>query len=686
MRTFSFEAAEEFVKDRLEDFLQQRGINTRRAFRCLNPAHEDRRPSMSINRNAGDGHPRAHCFSCGANYSTFDIIANDYGLSDNKDIFAKAYELFNIQLENTITPAAPSMSARAPKQALDKLRQEASAAPDFTRAATEAAAALLNSPKALDYLENKRGLARETIEAYKLGYCAEGYNSFLQDYEEYQSKSQKAQLYRLFIPFWSEGGKCEYFIAEIANRDPVDKYNPKYRNVKGLPIPIFNERRIGAAPAVFVCEGIYDALSVETAGGAAIALLGLGYNKFLDKVKASSPDCVFVLCLDNDVPGKERAQELSAELEAIGAACLTAQLPDDYKDANEFLTKDRAAFAEFIGEYVQKADDIKNKDRNEYLRTSAKFALSEFWEKVDSKRDPIPTGLKPLDDILDGGLFPGLYVIGAVSSLGKTTLALQIADNIAETGEDVLIFSLEQGKCELFAKSFSRITYQQHRQFAKTALDFLRGAAFNEDETNNKRVFETLNKYNEFAEHIYIHEGAGLVGVNKIRAEVAKHVKFTQKKPIIVVDYLQILAPIGGEYASDKQNVDRNITELKRLSRDYDITILAISSFNRENYTAPVGLGSFKESGMIEYSSDVLIGLQFEGMDYRQGERDIDRAQRVRETLSEQLEAGRAGASQRIEVKILKNRNGAKGSAALDFCPKFNCFTAKTEIGEMGKI
>ena len=44
--------------------------------------------------------------------------------------------------------------------------------------------------------------------------------------------------------------------------------------------------------------------------------------------------------------------------------------------------------------------------------------------------------------------------------------------------------------------------------------------------------------------------------------------------------------------------------------------IVGISSFNRENYTAPVNLSSFKESGSIEYSSDVLIGLQYDGMDY----------------------------------------------------------------------
>ena len=77
-----------------------------------------------------------------------------------------------------------------------------------------------------------------------------------------------------------------------------------------------------------------------------------------------------------------------------------------------------------------------------------------------SKDTPvISTGFEILDDKLDGGLYPGLYVIGAISSLGKTTLVLQIADQIAKAGQDVLFFSLEMARNELMAKSISRQTY-----------------------------------------------------------------------------------------------------------------------------------------------------------------------------------------------------------------------------------
>ena len=78
---------------------------------------------------------------------------------------------------------------------------------------------------------------------------------------------------------------------------------------------------------------------------------------------------------------------------------------------------------------------------------------------ADSINTPyIPTGFKNFDSILDGGLYEGVYILGAIPSLGKTTLALQIADQIAEAGEDVLIFSLEMARRELMAKSISRLT------------------------------------------------------------------------------------------------------------------------------------------------------------------------------------------------------------------------------------
>lgn len=78
-----------FIKEQLENYLQSKGVSIGKPFRCLNPQHEDKKPSMSYDNKR----KKAHCFSCGVDYDTFDLIGIDYGLKSSKDIFKKAYEL-----------------------------------------------------------------------------------------------------------------------------------------------------------------------------------------------------------------------------------------------------------------------------------------------------------------------------------------------------------------------------------------------------------------------------------------------------------------------------------------------------------------------------------------------------------------------------------------------------------------
>ena len=102
--------------------------------------------------------------------------------------------------------------------------------------------------------------------------------------------------------------------------------------------------------------------------------------------------------------------------------------------------------------------------------------------------------------------------------------------------------------------------------------------------------------------------------------------------------------------------------ELKRISRDYKIPVLGISSFNRENYKVEVSMQAFKESGSIEYSSDVLIGLQLFGAGTSGFNADEERKKNPRQ----------------VELKILKNRNGKVGGEILfEYYPQFNYFIEK---------
>lgn len=337
---------------------------------------------------------------------------------------------------------------------------------------------------------------------------------------------------------------------------------------------------------------------------------------------------------------------------------------------------------EQTNDYLEQAK-VKQAEVNEkekYLETTASFNLKSFVKDTKNGKKSISTGFENIDKVLDGGLYAGLYCIGAISSLGKTSFCLQIADNIAKGGRDVLIFSLEMARNELIAKSISRLTFlysidNNNPKYAKTTRDIL-----TESYEVKKISFEAaINKYRDYAKHIFIQEGIGDIDVKKIREIVEKHKRITGNTPIVLVDYIQILAPVE-KGNTDKQNIDKAVIELKKISRDYDTVVIGISSFNRQNYNAPVNMTSFKESGAIEFSSDVLIALQYMGMDWQEGESERERNKRIKSIIQKATEDGGNGKAQSIQVKILKNRNGKKGDVCLNFYPKFNHFVEKKRI------
>ena len=130
------------------------------------------------------------------------------------------------------------------------------------------------------------------------------------------------------------------------------------------------------------------------------------------------------------------------------------------------------------------------------------------------------------------------------------------------------------------------------------------------------------------------------------------------------------------------------------MSRDLDVPVIVVSSFNRESYTQPVSMASFKESGGIEYSCDVLIGLQYMGMDYDSdkdgdpeatgGKKKGNRYKRIMELIAKINENVKEGGPAPVQCKLLKNRNGARGqSVYFQFFPRYNLYT---EMGRESQI
>ena len=616
----------EYLKEQLVDFLEERNINIRKNFICLNPEHLESTPSMSYDTRRN----KVHCFGCGADYDIFNLIGIEYGLDDFQSQFNKACELYDVEVEQI--PTIKPTRVRTPQNKRESEDVKMSTV-DYYKACEAAV-------HQTSYFKS-RGLSNETIKNFSLGY--------------------DATKQRAIIPVTRE-----FYISRSVSGKGF--YNPS-----GVKSTIYHKTVKDRNKPIFVVESAFCALSIAEVGGNAIALNSTNNSpQLIELIKEQALyELRFVLSLDNDKTGHEATYNLMNELRKLNVECIDYNVSDEFKDPNELLVADasrlKANVAEAEQEFEKYLDELKKQQEEEvqrikaeYQATSALGHLQGFINDIATiNTNYIPTGFPELDRTLGGGLFEGLYFIGALSSLGKTTFTLQVADQVAKQGQDVLIISLEMARSELMAKSISRTTALIDFRNAKTTRG-ITTAAYYKHYSDEERacINQAINEYATYAERIFITESVGNTTVDEVRRLIDNHVKITGNKPVVVIDYVQILRPLDSRM-SDKQAVDYNVMELKRISRDFKIPIIGISSLNRQSYKEKISMTSFKESGAIEYSSDILIGLQLKGA----GDPNFD------------VDEAKAKDEREIELVILKNRNGKTG-VKMDyiFTSKFNLF------------
>ncbi|MBR1528022.1 MAG: hypothetical protein IJ642_01820 [Oscillospiraceae bacterium] len=261
---------------------------------------------------------------------------------------------------------------------------------------------------------------------------------------------------------------------------------------------------------------------------------------------------------------------------------------------------------------------------------------------IENCPEYISTGFKEFDKNLGGGLTPNLFVLGAASSVGKSTFILQIAHNIANQGYPVLFFSLEMPAqilaekgmlCQLYIKYGDKIP---HDLFTcrQTMERFLA------NKQDKAVLYKAISEFEKSAADIYVidrTESGKIFSFSDIERYTADFKKKHSKTPVIIVDYLQLLHRDEKYGMTDKQIVDRNISDLWSLSHRMKTPVIVISSINRTSYNTPMRNSAFKESGSIEFSADILLGLQIQKNQNTKGE----------------------NADRLLELIILKNRFGA---------------------------
>ena len=574
-----------------------------------------------------------YCFSCQKSGDIFDLIQQVEGIG-KYEVVQYAAQKYGLSIDNTTN-------------------REQNV--DYTSFYRECNSHLMDT----DY---HRGISLDTLNRFLVGYDAQW---------QHPKSPQSSPTPRLIIPT----SRTSYLARDTRKPAEIPENQRNYTKSKVGNVHIFNEEALQSCGVVYVVEGELDALSVIDVGGNAVGLGSVSNINTLFEVLDHSKRVKnqrFIISLDNDKAGEKAKNALIDGFNERNIPYCVYNPNGNHKDSNESLMTNREEFARAVKYGIDNIDSlIEECQKQRSLEYDRKYCAEVLFESfIDGIADSVntevvPTGFKALDDVLDGGLYEGLYVIGAISSLGKTTFALQMADQIAEQGHEVLIFSLEMSKNELMAKSVSRNTLKRviaargDVRNAKTTRGILTGKRYaHYNPTEQEMIKGAMRDYQSIAKNIFIREGMGDVTADTIIEQVKEHISNGKKPPVVIIDYLQILMPHNNS-GTDKTNTDYSILNFKRLSRDYKIPVVVISSFNRENYSNKVSMQAFKESGAIEYSTDVLIGLQLMGV----GDKNFD------------VDAAKTKNPREVEAVILKNRNGRTGGKIrYDFYAMFNYF------------
>lgn len=505
-----------------------------------------------------------------------------------------------------------------------------------------------------------------TVERFNLGF-----NANFKTYEDRDGTRVYGIIWKaLIIP----NGPYNYIAR---NTNPEAEHGNRYRFSTGTR-PFFNIKALEQEEKpVFIVEGEIDALSIIEAGGEAIAIQN-NAKKFLREIDKGQVKQPLLLALDKDEAGREAEAVLAAGLQAKEIPFLQADITGEYKDANEAFRNNTPAFVQdvYMAQQSIKATktEAQEAERAAYMKINAAANLEAFFAEVSQGKKPYSTGFKLLDKELGGGIFEGLTIVGAVTSAGKTTLTMQAADSMARAGHDVLIFSLETGMNELIARSISRETLLECFEQRLPDTDALTTRAILNGEQGTQGILEAASKaYEKYAGNLYIFQSLGKIGTKRIREETQRHKDITGRTPIVVIDYLQLLGQNEAKYSTGAKDImDAAVTELKCMSVDYKTPVILVSSFNRDNYKSDANFASFKESGGIEYSADLLLGLQYEGA----GKEGFNQ---------EKLEQLAEAKPRKMELKIMKNRNGEWGQRILFDYYAFANYFQEISVKKKGK-
>lgn len=377
----------------------------------------------------------------------------------------------------------------------------------------------------------------------------------------------------------------------------------------------------------------------------------------------------------------EAALSIYADKDAVDTTTVSAKLPASKATVEELADGIRAttnvdSHARLIKAAADKRNilDVANRlasmayDKElEEVRTFAKSAVTEILTNTDERKKlltpddqiellyelikqrreqggpiSLSTGYKRLDGYIDGFKPGDLIVLAARTSVGKSSFAENLAENVAEQGKPVLYVSVEMEPIQM--------VYRFAKRWGLSPSVLEHGA---DDERSRDSLDQLVRQRRKLPLYIENAPAASTVEIraylNQLQAEVGE-------VSLVVVDYLQLMTDTFGGRLSENLRLGLITKTLKQMAREYGLTIVLIVQLNRDSDKRGVlpepRLSDIRESGRIEEDADVVLML------WREREPDF--------------------MGNDTHLKVEKNRQGAMGTVPIVFNKPTFSFTEPT--------
>lgn len=417
-----------------------------------------------------------------------------------------------------------------------------------------------------------------------------------------------------------------------------------------------------AADTVYLCEGEKDADSVHKLTGCTAASVEHGATKgeagakWHEEYERQLKDKKVFILFDNDEAGKKLAEIEAQKLSGI-AHVYTLNLPEEWPACPE--KGDISDAVKALGEEQTKAILLsmteKAKEQKPEAPAQTEDSFMRFFKDVQTEKyKPVETGMAELDELLGGGILKqSLVILLAAPSAGKTTIAQQLLETMAENGHDVAFLNLEMSREQLYARSISRIMRKHEHNMSASGV--LKGYSWTSEQKKNVMEAAVYYAKNIHRHMTYNPEGMS-TDIESIRetlfsaGERARASDPEASGPIVCLDYLHLVS--SAQKMDGTEIIKQTVATLKEYAVKYNTIVFLISASNRtSNASGKQTMESGRDTSAVEYSADYLLGLTYKALDEWNG-----KAQE-----KPKLEQLQQQTPRKMVLKLMKNRLDGSG-------------------------